>query len=217
MLFGTTPNASAVSSRNAPAFAGLAGSVRSPLVSRVADRARASRPSKRGLLIAGFVALWTFAPSEAYAQNSVSAQMTVSMNIVDGCSINGSQNATTSLDFGTILNAEAQTQPIIASTDLTIACNISSIDGAILIDGGQSSFGGVRRMITLPTRQFVEYRLYADAAGTEELAIDQKSSTFNLDAGTPTVRTIYGRVLPDAMTGKPFGRYVDSINIQVIF
>lgn len=221
MLFNTVLNAVSGSNRVASAPSGFFRHDGERLASCVAARVRASLQSKRRLLLAGFLGLCALAPSGAYAQNNITAQMIVSMDIIDGCTINGSQNPVTSLNFGTVQNAQAQTQPILASTDLTIACNVSSTVAAILIDGGQNFDGTVRRMsnaaVAGPIGEFITYRLYEDAARTIEFDPNTKTAAFTLTAGAPTIRTVYGAVLASDVNGKSSSPYTDVTNVEVSF
>lgn len=185
-------------------------------------RARAALPKgKSPLMLAGILGLAIFAPATAFAQNTVTAQMIVSLDIVDGCLVNGSQNPTTSMNFGTVQNAQAQTQAILAQTTLTIECNVSTTKGAILIGGGQNPSGGVRRManaeVVGPVVPTIDYFLFADQARTDPYDIDLKNGDFTVTAGTPTEVKVYGLVPASAINNVPSGPYTDLLNVEVSF
>ncbi len=127
---------------------------------------------------AACLALGLFAPAAATAQTTASFQ--VSAAIVPGCEVNGATPAAGAsvgqigtLDFGThsALATGQVTATMVRSAGFTLACT-PSVALAMTLDGGLHAAGG-RNLQAQGGPERIAYRLYSDAAFSQELLTGQ--------------------------------------------
>lgn len=171
--------------------------------------------NKKFLLTALCVSMG-FAAPQAMAQQSVTTDFNVLIEIVASCEI--STGGVADIDFGQQGIFESNLD---RTTELKVTCTKGSDYSIALNDGRNASTGGdvnTRRMIgvdTLNTSDFVSYNLYSD---TGRSTVWGNTIGSNLVTATGTgqeeTHTIYGRV---PTTNHTVGKYRDTVTATVTF
>lgn len=157
-----------------------------------------------GLGIAATVCL----PQTAHAA-STSGLMPVSALSLAACVV-----VPTPMVFGTLSQLDGN--PNDSSALVTVTCTPGTTFDVGMNDGLYAS-GGVRRMKALLTADYVEYRLYSDAARSVPWGNVIGTNTVSGTAGLlPSVMTVYGRVPGNAPVA-PLGSYADTVTVTVTF
>jgi hypothetical protein len=111
--------------------------------------------------------------TDAFAQQSATVDIFVTLSVLDGCVINGSTSPSNSLlSFGTIQNPGALALDVTAQGQpINVLCNVDSTSATFQIDAGNNDSGGVHRLTkdrlvplgggTPPPPRFVNYHVYA--------------------------------------------------------
>lgn len=153
----------------------------------------------------------------------VSGNMNVTLNLVEGCVVNGSTDPLDNVNFGTMAFGSA---PTLFNNDLYAQATLSGVPtqlvcspGATLnitVGGGLNENGGTRRMIS-GGGTFVEYQLRTAPAGGGALyAVGVAQDLTSLTGtGAPFDLPIYGVVAPQ--TGLAAGAYSDTVGITLSF
>lgn len=120
----------------------------------------------------------------------------------------------TPMAFGTLSQLDGN--PNDSSALVTVTCTPGTSFNVGMNDGLHAS-GGARRMQALLSSDFLEYRLYSDAARSVPWGNVIGTNTVSATAGlVPTILTVYGRV-PGSGSLAPLGSYVDTVTVTVTF
>ncbi|MEN5048844.1 spore coat U domain-containing protein [Luteimonas sp. TWI1415] len=144
----------------------------------------------------------------------------VSATVIPGCAIDGlgssgAAGVMATLDFGTdsALSNAVHTADAGAAQVVTLRCT-AGVVMRMRIDGGAHAAGGVRQLRHAAVDRRIPYRLYRDAALTQEIAIDQAQSiTVPGSAPLGIALPVHGRLtLPgDALPGA----YTDTVTVTL--
>ncbi|KLJ01769.1 hypothetical protein WQ56_04770 [Luteimonas sp. FCS-9] len=153
-------------------------------------------------------------------QADTQATFPVSATVIPGCAIDGlgSEGAAgllATLDFGSdsALSTAVRTADAAAAQTVTLRCT-AGVVMRMRIDGGAHAAGGTRQLRHASADRRLPYRLYRDAAFTQEIGIDQAQAITIPGTGTPgIVLPIHGRLaLPgDALPGV----YADTVTVTL--
>ncbi len=160
------------------------------------------------LALAGWAAVLT--PTTAAGQTRT-ATLKIVATVVSDCVVTAQ-----TLDFGNYDPVGTnQTQPLDASTEVSVVCTRGTIAAVDLGDGQHASGGQTRRMAG-PGAGLLAYELYVDPGrrvrwGAQSAGVQLPAST----STAPRLVTVYGRVA--ARQDVVAGRYSDEVMVTVRF
>lgn len=162
------------------------------------------RPRTFAVLTATGLAL----SGQAAQAGTATTTLNVNAIAVQSCTV-----AALPLAFGTT----SQTGTAVDSTaTITVVCT-PNVAYDIGLDNGANASGGVRRMSSLTTSDFLPYEIYSNAARTQpwgnSVGTDTVSGTV---VAAPVVHTAYGRIAANA-PGVSAGTYSDSVTVTLTF
>lgn len=156
--------------------------------------------------------------TQAYAQSS-SGTISVSLNVVASCAVNGGTSSPTMGNLGTI--AFADQSGVFGSADASMVAQGTTSPVSILctpgispqmeIGAGANDAGNVRRLTMGQT--MVAYRLYSDVARQNEITIGKQLSLGNATT-TALSLPIYARVSSNGLA-LPAGTYTDTVQVTL--
>ena len=152
--------------------------------------------------------LLTAAPLSIAAQ--VSTPFTVSANVVRRCAV-----AATNLAFGAY-PATAGAAPVLATSTITVTCNVGETYRLGLNNGVNASGGGPvaqRRMADAAQIRYLNYNLFQDPARTQKWGDTGSDRVPGTGTGSAQTYTVYGQ-LPGSQV-VPVGAYVDTVTVTV--
>lgn len=172
------------------------------------------RVRHKSLLVAAAVAS-VFASTPAMAGSS-SGTLTVHLNVLSACLVNGTASGSAfgaggDIAFtdqpGTFVQADAQ---VVGSLgDLTIQCSPGT-SPTLTVGSGQNDNAGTRRMASGASR--INYRLYTDSARSQEVTIGQQLSLGTMGATAVTL-PLYARATNASVL--PAGLYTDTVQVTL--
>ncbi len=164
--------------------------------------------TNRTLRFAAGIALLTGGAASASAQNTASATMAVSAEVVANCTV-----AAQPLAFGSVTQAQAPSSGATASID--VACG-PGVAFDVALDDGRNSAAGTRRALDPATGFALPYDIYSDAAHTRRWdGLGAGSVSGSTDASGIARLTAYGLIGPAASVAP--GSYVDTVTVTVAF
>lgn len=120
----------------------------------------------------------------------------------------------TPMAFGTLSQLDGN--PNDSSALVTVTCTPGT-DFAVGMNNGLYPSASVRRMKALLAGNYLEYRLYSDAARSVPWGNTVGTDTVDRTAGLlPSILTVYGRV-PGSAPVAPLGSYADTVTVTVTF
>lgn len=155
------------------------------------------------------------------ASAQVSGTMDVTLQLVEGCIVNGSSDPLNATDFGTmdfgvaptLFSNDLHAQAMLGGSPTRLTCT----NGATLnirVGAGQNASGGARHMAS--GANFVEYELRTEPnGGGQAYTIDADVDLSHLATGVAFDLPIYGVVHPQP--GVTAGSYQDTVSITLTF
>nr|WP_240993503.1 spore coat U domain-containing protein [Asaia bogorensis] len=147
--------------------------------------------------------------------------MSVSAQIVGGCTINGvvsspgrSVGSFGTLDFGSVssLSRNAVSARLDTGSAITLNCT-PGISVMMSLDDGLHPLNGSRTMMRNGGTERVSYSLYGDSSYSTALS---PGTSFALDTShspAPLSFPVYGRAMPDGTS--PPGQYSDTVTVTI--
>ena len=153
------------------------------------------------------VALLAIVAPQAHAEAS-SDTFDAQITIDSFCTV-----STTSLNFGTTATT-GSTNPILAQSTVTVACNDLSTY-TISIDDGLNA-DGTQRRLSPDGVNFVDYQIYKDANMLSAWGSGTNGRLGVTAAGTSSDYTTYGRI-SSVTSGVAPGSYKDTVAVSIAF
>jgi len=179
-----------------------------------------AHPHRPGARLAGGLLASLLAASPCALQADTQATFPVSATVIPGCAIDGlgssgAAGVMATLDFGTdsALSSAVRTANAGATQVVALRCT-AGVVMRMRIDGGAHAAGGLRQLRHASVDRRIPYRLYRDAAFTQEIAIDQAQAITVPGTGLLGVALpVHGRLaLPgDALPGT----YTDTVTVTL--
>lgn len=138
----------------------------------------------------------------AFAAGTLSGQIGVQVTLGSGCSVSnvreGENNRWGTINFGSYGDlANSIDAGIVGSgggNALTVTCT-ENLDSTLTLDGGQSGDADLRHMKSSSGTQQIAYRLYADAARSQEIL---PGGTIDIvGTGNPQAIPVFARIRPE--------------------
>jgi len=155
--------------------------------------------------------LWGLAAGNANA--IISAQFKAQATIVAGCAVLGTGSLFGTLSFGTYpgTGTGSVNGTFVQNTSLTLACT-PGVSLNMAINGG-SNFTTVRNVMQSGNSLQLPYRIYTDAAHTNEIGVGQNVPLNISSSNNNIVLPIYGVLQLNGFS--PSGSYTDTLTVTL--
>lgn len=164
---------------------------------------------RKMLIPAALVAALSANAAQAANNNGSSTSvMAVTAAVAESCTVVAGP-----MTFGTV----SPGTPVDAAATLSLTCTPNA-DYDILLNGGNNSSSGQRRLANVGGTEFLPYNLYIDASRTQPwgntVGTDTKAGTVGLTG--VTTHQVYGQI-PASATPVSAGAYSDVVTVTVNF
>ncbi len=157
------------------------------------------------------VLLWALTLGSANA--IITAQFKAQATIVAGCAVLGTGSLFGTLSFGTYpgTGTGSVSGTFVQNTSLTLACT-PGVTLNMAINGG-SNFTTVRNAMQSGNSQQLPYRIYTDAAHTNEIIVNQNVPLNISSSNNNIILPIYGVLQLNGFS--PSGSYTDTLTVTL--
>ncbi len=174
--------------------------------------------NRRLLVVALYAGLIFAGPSEPTNAGTLTTTMPVTLSAVSGCTLSA-----TGVNFGSIAISNGTYNLNSGTGTVTVNCANGLPYAVTLDDGDQFTFAGGRHLGNANGASLVPYELYKDAALTQVWGDSGHAGLYlpgtpltATGTGSPTVHTVYGKLLPGGQTNLP-PTLTDNIVVTLFF